>query len=721
MNEEDQGDKYSDIFAPPKQYYSRDYRRPSLLHSTNNGITNNKETPTTLKRLGRRNTVTSADAGDTQILINIEHVEKELLSQEDTDGDCQITILDGGPKLIRVPTLKSLGHRKIEIKGNYMISNLLQEIGLAKIQGRKYIVIDTDRLNENPVDRLLRFIKTIFWDEITRKMDEHGLEKICNDPKNIEDSKSSGMRIYIPIDDDDAFTYYTEMSKKRPDFSLKVIKLPKDISPEYVKSINKKSGILSLAACIGPEGSGPNGIGKSYDPYPFVVPGGRFNEMYGWDSYFIVLGLLADQRYILSKGMVNHFVYQIKHYGRILNANRTYYLTRSQPPFLTDMALQIFSHLVPSEENIQWLKDAFSAAIIEYYTVWLSVPRLDTNTGLSAYHPTGIGVPPETESSHYDYVLKPYADKAQLPLDKFIEKYNSGEISEPVLDLYFLHDRAVRESGHDTTYRFDNKCADLLNVDLNSLLHKYEIDIAETIDSVFGGKLEMPDKTVELAETWKNRAALRRNRMEKYMWNPEKKLYYDYNIKTQEQETYDSATSIYTLWARCATDEIAKQFIPKFIEKFKCLGGVVSGTKESLGEVSLNSPNRQWDYPYGWAPHQMIAWQGLENYNRRDLACDLAYRWLYGTMCSYVDYNGVIAEKFDVVHLTHKIDVEYGNVGTDFKLVSTEGFGWMNSSIEVGLKLITPNMRRALASLTHPDSLPPRSRCTPLECNISND
>ncbi|KAG1061369.1 hypothetical protein G6F42_027698 [Rhizopus arrhizus] len=103
---------------------------------------------------------------------------------------------------------------------------------------------------------------------------------------------------------------------------------------------------------------------------PFVVPGGRFNEMYGWDSYFESLGLLADGKVELAKGMAENFAYEIKHYGKILNANRSYYLSRSQPPFLTDMAIRVYEQLDPAleKENKAWLRDILKSAIKEYHT-----------------------------------------------------------------------------------------------------------------------------------------------------------------------------------------------------------------------------------------------------------------------------------------------------------------------------------------------------------------
>src|SRR2546425_12412427 len=82
--------------------------------------------------------------------------------------------------------------------------------------------------------------------------------------------------------------------------------------------------------------------GLLYLPYPYVVPGGRFNEMYGWDSYFIIRGLLRAGRVELARGMVDNFFFEIEHYGAMLNANRTYYLTRSHPPFLSSMFVDVY-------------------------------------------------------------------------------------------------------------------------------------------------------------------------------------------------------------------------------------------------------------------------------------------------------------------------------------------------------------------------------------------
>jgi len=415
-----------------------------------------------------------------RFLIDVEETEKTLLAQEDSDHNFQITVLDAGPKIMKLGSADSQGYKKYDIRGTYMLSNLLQELALAKDYHRKHIVIDESRLNEHPVNRLSRLIRNHFWLGLTRKIDAEGLEIICKDPKNR--SKNRRPRIYVPYGDQLAFEYYNEVASTRPHLDLEVVRLPEDITPQYVKTLNTQPGILSLGLTKNrfpsfASGSNP-GLVESYSGVPFIVPGGRFNEMYGWDSYFETLGLLADHRVEIGKHMVDNFLYQIHHYGKILNANRSYYLTRSQPPFLTDMALQVYFKLPASTSaertaNNEWLRKAILYSIKEYYTVWMSLPRYDEKTGLSKYHPTGIGMPPETESTHFHHIIKPWAEKYNVTIKEFEDLYSNDKVCVPELDRYFTHDRAVRESGHDTTYRLEKRCADLATVDLNSLLCKY--------------------------------------------------------------------------------------------------------------------------------------------------------------------------------------------------------------------------------------------------------
>ena len=199
----------------------------------------------------------------------------------------------------------------------------------------------------------------------------------------------------------------------------------------------------------------------------------------------MALGLLVDGKIDLALSIVEHCIFEIKHYNKVLNGNRTYvslglvpahskYLGRSQPPFFTDLALQLFNQMDRNkrEQNKAWLKRAITSAIKEYHSYWMVEPALDIETGLSRYRPSGQGIPPETEASHFTHILQPYAQKLGISVNEYIDGYNDRSILEPELDEYFQHDRGVRESGHDTSYRLEKRCADLATVDLNSLLYK---------------------------------------------------------------------------------------------------------------------------------------------------------------------------------------------------------------------------------------------------------
>src|ERR1700751_5031685 len=151
-----------------------------------------------------------------------------------------------------------------------------------------------------------------------------------------------------------------------------------------------------------------NPPGLLYLRNKYVVPGGRFNEMYGWDSYFIILGLLRDGRVDLARGMVDNFFFEIEHYGALLNANRTYYLTRSQPPFLSSMVLAVYeaSRRQPgAKDDKAWLERAYQD-LSKDYEMWTHDPHLAGDTGLSRYYDFGDGPPPEAVKDETGFYRK---------------------------------------------------------------------------------------------------------------------------------------------------------------------------------------------------------------------------------------------------------------------------------------------------------------------------
>jgi alpha,alpha-trehalase len=612
--------------------------------------------------------------------LNISETLSQLLLQEDTDKDKRITIEDKGIKKFILLSDRNL----IAIEGTYFLSNLLQELILAQENNSDFI--DADKIFELPANRINRMIKDYFWDGLTRTMDEKGLENILTDSK----SKAEKSIIYVPFTDDFAFRYYQDLSSK---FNLKVVQLPKNITPQYVSSINDEGGILALALQT---------IEGKTSGLPFVVPGGRFNEMYGWDSYFENIGLLIDGKLDLAKSMVENFTYQITHYGKILNANRSYYLTRTQPPFFSSMIREVFDAM--PNKDLDWLKKQLQVAITEYETVWMVDENRLTKNGLNRYLAQGIGLPPETEPGHYDEILKPFADEINLSISEYEKLYYQRKIDNPELDAYFIHDRSVRESGHDTSYRIEATCASLNVVELNAMLFKYETDFATLITVYFEDDFEFNNKKYK-KNYWLSKSENRKILMNKYLWNEEHSSFFDYNIEAKSQNVFLSATSFFPLWANIATQEQADKMIQNALPKLICLGGIAGCTAEALAIVDENQMQRQWDFPNGWPPHQIIIWQGLMNYGYHEKAQELIYRWLWMITKNACDYNGTVPEKYDVVSASHKVFAEYGNQGTDFEYITREGFGWMNASFQYGFKLLNSDLKLNLNKLTSPEKL----------------
>ncbi len=624
--------------------------------------------------------------------LNVEQTLSALEKDEDTDKDKKITKDDTADKVF---VAKTIDGQEVEIRTTYYLSNLLQELAIAKTEGLKITEIPISRIKEEPSERLSRLIRTKYWDNLTRRVDKAGLERILTDTKT---SDSLLRRLYVPSSDSIGIVYFKALENEFERF--KVVVLPEDITPEYVKSINDKPGILSLKIDDG------KGV-------PFVVPGGRFNEMYGWDSYFESIGLNIDGRADLSKAMIENFAYQIKHYGKILNANRSYYLTRSQPPFLTSFIRETYKTM--GEKDTDWLREMTSSALDEYFKVWMNKGGKLSPNGLNRYYAEGIGIPPETEEGHFDEHLEIYAEKNNMSIKEFAQAYQEGtlnqnqmmakkDLSLPGLDEYFLHDRSLRESGHDTTWRLDGICADLNPVALNSLLYKYETDFAYIISAYFDNSFEYKGQNMD-AEFWQEKAEDRKNLMNELLWNEKDKVFYDYNYQTKTPLVYESATNYYPLWSKLATPEQAEHLKNSLIENLKAKGGILSSSKASVEAFATSDVARQWDYPNGWAPHQMMMWKGLINYGYKKEAQEFIYRWLWMITKNAADYNGTIPEKYDVVNCTHKVYAEYGNVGTEFDYITPSGFGWMNASYQYGLSLLNEDYKQKLNQLEDPSNL----------------
>jgi len=474
-------------------------------------------------------------------------MREELLNKFDKDKNNRISVDDFDGIKDKKFCWKVENEGKICLKGSYALSNLLQELTLADESGSKVAKIPAGNIKENPALRVSRMIKQYYWDGLTRRFDEASFAQILPDSKI--DHYKSKRKWYLWVSERDAegVLYFKKIHRKLKGkidgvpFEIEV--LPKDskITPKFVLNLtkNNKHGALALKM--------EKDINGKVQGVPFVVPGGRFNEMYGWDSYFECKGLLVDGRVELCKAMVDNFIFQIEHFGKILNANRTYYLNRSQPPFLTQMALSTFEAMnkqskTDLKENKKWLAKAIKAAIKEYNQVWTN--KNDRGRyGLSTYYGKGVGLCPEVETGGYDEFLAPYAEKKGFKgkdgIRKYQKLYSTGKLKDADLDVFVTNDRAIRESGNDTTYRFDNRTADFLAVDLNSLLYRYEMDIADIIKKEFSGKFSFKNnrgKTIlEKSDAWYAKADKRKKEMNARFWNEKKGMFFDFDTKSNKQ------------------------------------------------------------------------------------------------------------------------------------------------------------------------------------------
>ncbi|WP_341526839.1 trehalase family glycosidase [Nostoc sp. UHCC 0302] len=400
--------------------------------------------------------------------------------------------------------------------------------------------------------------------------------------------------------------------------------------------------------------------GLLYLPGAYVVPGGRFNEMYGWDSYFILLGLLRDEEWDLAKSQVDQLLYQVQHYGTILNSNRTYMLSRSQPPVLSMMVLAFFQHTKDEE----WLR-ATIPLLEQFYYYWVVPPHLNPATGLSRFYAFGEGPAPEVlfseqdeqGRSHYDRV-KEYYQTHEID-DYDVSLYYDRENDE-LTNLFYKGDRTMRESGFDITNRFGPFSVDILHyapVCLNSLLYQMELDLAQ-INDILGNE--------ESVEQWRERADIRRDRINQYLWDEEKGLYLDYNFQNGERRRYEFATTFYPLWMGLATETQARRVVEN-LSIFEAPGGIFTST-----HVTGN----QWDAPFGWAPLTLIAVQGLYRYGYHAEGDRIAHKFLAMVVKEFQRHKTLV-EKYDVERCSANVSDEIS-----FGYSSNEvGFGWTNGAV----------------------------------------
>ena len=232
----------------------------------------------------------------------------------------------------------------------------------------------------------------------------------------------------------------------------------------------------------------------------------------------------------------------------------------------------------------------------------------------------------------------------------------------------------MRESGFDVSSRFGPFGAathHFAPVCLNSLLYKYEADM-EQISQILG-------KTDD-AKKWSQRAADHKAKIQKYLWDPERGLFVDYNFDTQARSSYEYITTFYPLWAGLASPEQA-QAVARNLSIFEQPGGLAMSHTES---------GAQWDYPYAWAPTQLLAIEGLRRYGFNDDANRVSYKFL-SMIAENFRRDGTIKEKYNAVTRSSETQVSAGYQ------MNVVGFGWTNGVFLELLHALPQDWRERLA------------------------
>lgn len=325
---------------------------------------------------------------------------------------------------------------------------------------------------------------------------------------------------------------------------------------EAKKLLEYISGAWDKLICGSQNGvkTGKNPEDVLYLPYDYIVPNKeKFNVMFYWDSYFIIQGLKTEKRYELIKNIVDNCLYEVKNYGRVLNANKRKWATRSQLPYLSLMIQEVYN----IREDKKWLETAFNLAKKEYNDYWLDKFHL-TPAGLSRFY---------DESGTDKFYSRAYKSRA--------------------------------ESSWDMSPRYDDKDVhNLAPVDLNCNLYRYEKDFSD-----FSRILVKKEEE----KKWRSRAISRKKLINKLMWDEKDGLFYDYNFAVKEKKKIKSLASYQTMFVKLAGRKQAEK-MKKNLKLFETKSGLAACDRD------YGHKDRQWNWPIVWAPLQLICHRGLKNY-----------------------------------------------------------------------------------------------------------
>ena len=398
-------------------------------------------------------------------------------------------------------------------------------------------------------------------------------------------------------------------------------------------------------------------------PYPYVVPGGRFREVYYWDSYFTMLGLQIDQRDDLIADMINNFAYLIDTVGFIPNGNRTYYLSRSQPPF--------FSLMVRLLADIRGdsIMTRFLPQLEREYDFWM-----DGKAQLTGKSTAGLGQAYRriVQLDKGVYLNRYWDDRPAPRPESYREDYLLAQALDTVKQkVLYRNLRAAAESGWDFSSRWfrDGKTlasirtTELIPVDLNCLLYHLEETLAQAHRAA--GKAQRQRYYQRLAQE-------RKEAIQQYCWNEAQGFYYDYDFVLKQSSPQVTLAAAAPLFFRIASPNQA-QAVKRGLEKnFLRPGGLLT---------TLEATGQQWDAPNGWPPLQWLAVKGLTNYNHDSLAQTISQRWIDNNVRVYRN-TGRMVEKYNVVNTKLRAG------GGEYPV--QDGFGWSNGVL---LKLMEKEIR----------------------------
>jgi alpha,alpha-trehalase len=359
-------------------------------------------------------------------------------------------------------------------------------------------------------------------------------------------------------------------------------------------------------------------------PHPYLVPsyaeGHEFdyNELYYWDSYFMVQGFLGDpSRQELVTGILDDLIHLFKRFHIIPNGSQLYYVSRTHPPFLTSFIFDVYDAYNMDDK---WLKEKIAVAQEEYETVWMGT-------------------------------RKPNARQVHKGLSRYY-------------DFNYLHDLTEAESGWDYTPRFNRHALNYLPVDLNALLYKYETDFARAA-RIFGDKRE--------AARWDTAAKHRKKMVDTLMWDKLRGLYYDYNYVKEKRGTISSLATYFPLWAGLASEDKARQIVKNGARRFEQKGGLSTTDNLPLSQYRPGAMPTQWAYPNGWAPLHLIAVMGMLRYDYTDDARRVALKWMKTNLDWFKTHHEFL-EKYNVV--------APDKPPAKGVYPSQTGFGWTNAVFE---------------------------------------